>query len=117
MPRRQRTSDSASALRGTDELYRLLVENVTDYAIFVVDVDGRVATWTEGAERQMGYAEDEILGRHLADLYPPEDQESGSPGRDLHTARTEGRCEGVAWRVRKDGTRLWASVVITAIRD
>lgn len=117
MPRRQRPSDSASALRGTDELYRLLVENVTDYAIFVVDVDGRVATWTEGAERQMGYAEDEILGRHLAELYPPEDQESGAPGRDLHTAQTEGRCEGVAWRVRKDGTRLWASVVITAIRD
>ena len=73
MPRRQRTSDSASALRGTDELYRLLVENVTDYAIFLMDVEGRVATWTEGAERQMGYAEDEILGRHLADLYPPED--------------------------------------------
>jgi PAS domain S-box-containing protein len=117
MPRRARPSDSASALPGTDELYRLLVENVTDYAIFVIDVEGRVATWTEGAERQMGYSGDEILGRHLSALYPPEDVASGSPGRDLHTAATEGRCEGVAWRVRKDGSRIWVSVVITAIRD
>jgi PAS domain S-box-containing protein len=112
MPRRIRTATPA-----TDELYRLLVENVTDYAIFLMDVEGRVATWTEGAERQMGYAEDEILGEHLAVFYPPEDAESGAPGRDLHTAGTEGRCEGVAWRVRKDGSQVWASVVITAIRD
>lgn len=117
MPRRARPSDPASALPGTDELYRLLVENVTDYAIFLMDVEGRVATWTEGAERQMGYAEAEILGQHLAVLYPPEDAESGAPGRDLHTASTEGRCEGVAWRVRNDGSRIWTSVVITAIRD
>jgi hypothetical protein len=112
MPRRLRNATPA-----TDELYRLLVENVTDYAIFLMDVDGRVATWTEGAERQMGYGEDEIVGEHLSIFYPREDAESGAPGRDLHTAGTEGRCEGVAWRVRKDGSQVWASVVITAIRD
>ncbi|HEX8358987.1 MAG TPA: PAS domain-containing sensor histidine kinase [Longimicrobium sp.] len=112
MPRRLRSSTPA-----TGELYRLLVENVTDYAIFLMDVDGRVATWTEGAERQMGYGEGEIVGEHLSVFYPKEDGESGAPGRDLHTAGTEGRCEGVAWRVRKDGSQVWASVVITAIRD
>jgi PAS domain S-box-containing protein len=98
-------------------MYRLLVENVTDYAIFVMDVEGRVATWTEGAERQTGYTESEIVGQHFTVFYPHEDAESGAPGRDLHTAKTEGRCEGTSWRVRKDGSRIWVSVVITAIRD
>jgi hypothetical protein len=112
MPRRPR-----SAPIPTDELYRLLVENVTDYAIFLMDVEGRVATWTEGAERQLGYAEAEIVGKHTSVFYPADDAAGGAPGRDVHTASTEGRCEGVSWRVRKDGSRMWASVVITAIRN
>jgi PAS domain S-box-containing protein len=113
MPQRTR----ASALPGRDELYRLLVENVTDYAIILLSPDGRVATWTEGAGRMFGHDEDEALGQPLAALYPPEDAAAGTPQRDLHTAARDGRCETTAWRVRRDGSRLWVSVVLTAIHD
>ncbi|HYW13812.1 MAG TPA: PAS domain S-box protein [Longimicrobium sp.] len=113
MPHRTR----ASALPGRDELYRLLVENVTDYAIILLSPEGRVATWTEGAGRMFGHDDDEVLGQPLATFYPPGDAESGAPDRDLHTASRDGRCETVAWRVRRDGSRLWVSVVITAIHD
>ena len=110
-----RARPRASALPGRDELYRLLVENVTDYAIILLSPDGRVATWTEGAGRMFGYDEAEVLGQPLAILYPPDEVEGGIPARDLHTAVRDGRCETVAWRVRRDGSRLWASVVLTAI--
>ncbi|MBW3571194.1 MAG: PAS domain S-box protein [Gemmatimonadetes bacterium] len=113
MPHRTR----APALPGRDELYRLLAENVTDYAIILLSPDGRVTTWTEGAGRMFGYEESEVLGRPLATLYPADDAASDAPVRDLHTAVRDGRCETVAWRVRKDGSRLWASVVLTAIHD
>ncbi len=113
MPHRTR----ASALPGRDELYRLLVENVTDYAIILLSPEGRVATWTEGAGRMFGLDDDEALGQPLAAFYPPEDADGGAPDRDLHTAARDGRCETVAWRVRRDGSRLWVSVVITAIHD
>lgn len=112
-----RTRARAQALPGRDELYRLLVENVTDYAIILLSPDGRVTTWTEGAGRMFGYDDDEVLGRPLAIFYPDEDARTGAPQRDLHTAVRDGRCETVAWRVRKDGARLWCSVVITAIYD
>ncbi|HEX2206182.1 MAG TPA: PAS domain S-box protein [Longimicrobium sp.] len=112
-----RTRARAQALPGRDELYRLLVENVTDYAIILLSPDGRVATWTEGAGRMFGYHDDEVLGQPLAILYPAEDAETDTPSRDLHTAIRDGRCETVAWRVRRDGSRLWCSVVITAIHD
>jgi PAS domain S-box-containing protein len=115
MPHRTRTA--AQALPGTDELYRLLVENVTDYAIILLSPDGRVTTWTEGAGRMFGYDEAEVLGQPLAIFYPPDEAERDTPARDLQTAIRDGRCETVAWRVRRDGSRLWVSVVLTAIYD
>jgi PAS domain S-box-containing protein len=93
------------------------VENVTDYAILMLSADGRVATWTEGAERTTGWSEQEVLGRPISIFYPPEDVEAGAAERDLRTAAAQGRCEATAWRVRRDGTRLWASVVLTAVSD
>ncbi|HEU0300169.1 MAG TPA: PAS domain S-box protein [Longimicrobium sp.] len=120
MPRasHRSTPDPAPpALPGRDELYRLLVENVTDYAIILLSADGRVTTWTEGAGRMFGYDEDEVLGQPLAILYPPDERQDDVPVRDLDTAVRDGRCETVAWRVRRDGSRLWASVVLTAIHD
>ncbi|HEX8394308.1 MAG TPA: PAS domain S-box protein [Longimicrobium sp.] len=118
MPHRLRSHPAASAaLPGRDELYRLLVENVTDYAIILLSPDGRVVTWTEGAERMFGYQEAEALGRTFDLFFPPEDVQGGTPERDLAQAAREGRCETVAWRVRKDASRLWASVVLTAIHD
>jgi PAS domain S-box-containing protein len=112
-----RTRAHTPALPGRDDLYRLLVENVTDYAIILLSPEGRVSTWTEGAGRMFGYAEDQALGQPLQIFYPPDDVESGTPERDLHTAARDGRCETVAWRMRSDGSRLWASVVLTAIHD
>jgi PAS domain S-box-containing protein len=111
MPHRTR----APALPGRDELYRLLVENVTDYAIILLSPEGRVATWTEGATRMFGMDEDQALGQPLAVLYPPD--QPGAPERDLHTAARDGRCETTAWRMRSDGSPLWVSVVLTAIHD
>ena len=113
----QRTRAAAPALPGQDELYRLLVENVTDYAIILLSPDGRVTTWTEGAGRMFGHAEDEVLGRPLSIFYPPEDVERDVPARDLRTAVRDGRCQTTAWRVRSDGSRLWVSFVLTAIHD
>ena len=105
------------ALPGRDELYRVLVENVTDYAIFLILPDGNVATWTEGAERMFGYAPEEIVGRPVSVLYPPDDAASGAPARDLERAARDGRCEALAWRVRRGGGWLWVTVVLTAIHD
>jgi PAS domain S-box-containing protein len=105
------------ALPGDDALYRVLVEHVTDYAIVLLTVDGRVATWNEGAERVMGWTEGQALGRHFSIFYPEADVEAGAPARDLRTAMDEGRCEALAWRVRADGSRLWSTVVLTAMKD
>lgn len=116
-PSPEDASHGAPALPGRDELFRLLVENVTDYAIFLLHPDGRVATWNEGAERMLGYAEGEIVGCPVAVLYPPEDAEDGAAERDLARAARDGRCEALAWRVRRDGSRLWATVVLTALHD
>ncbi|HEX2190477.1 MAG TPA: PAS domain-containing sensor histidine kinase [Longimicrobiaceae bacterium] len=102
---------------GTAELYRLLVENVTDYAIVMLDPEGRVASWNEGAERTFGYREAEVLGRHASIFYPPEETEARRPQAELAAALREGRHESVAWRVRSDGSRLWGSVVLTAVID
>ncbi|HEV3299094.1 MAG TPA: PAS domain S-box protein [Planctomycetaceae bacterium] len=95
---------------------RLLVESVLDYAILLLDLEGHVLTWNKGAERLKGYAPHEIIGRHFSIFYPPEDIESGKPGRELQKAEENGRIEDEGWRVRKDGTRFWANVVITALR-
>ena len=98
-------------------LYRLLVESVRDYAIFVLDPAGNIVTWSAGAARLKGYTRGEILGRHFSVFYPPEDVAAGKPDRELEAAARTGRVEDERWRVRKDGSRFWASVVITALRD
>jgi PAS domain S-box-containing protein len=101
----------------SDELFRLLVESVHDYAIFMLDPTGRVATWNVGAERIKGYRADEIIGRHFRTFYPDEVARSGVCERELELAAREGRFEDEGWRVRKDGSRFWASVVLGPVRD
>jgi PAS domain S-box-containing protein len=96
--------------------YRLLVEAVTDYAIYMLDDTGVVTSWNPGAQRFKGYTENEIIGQHFSRFYTPEDQETGLPSRALETARREGKFEAEGWRVRKDGSRFWAYVVIDPIR-
>ncbi len=116
-------SDVSSERRTADELSRseerfaLLVTAVVEYAIFMLDPDGRVATWNDGAQRIKGYQEHEIIGRHFSVFYPPEDQAVGKPGWMLEQATLHGSHEDEGWRVRKDGSRFWATVVVTALRD
>lgn len=100
-----------------DTLYRLLVETVRDYAIFALDTNGYILTWNAGAERLKGYTRDEIVGRHFSIFYPPEAVAAGRTGELLAKALEDGRVEDEGWRVRKDGTRFWADVVITALRE
>jgi PAS domain S-box-containing protein len=102
-------------LRVSEERFRVLVQSVKDYGIFMLDPDGRVASWNEGARRIKGYEAAEILGRHFSVFYPADVAASGHPDRELAIARQEGRYEEEGWRVRKDGTRFWASVIITAL--
>ena len=103
--------------RQADLRYRLLVEGVIDYAIFSMDATGHIASWNTGAQRIKGYKADEIIGKHFSVFYTPEDRARDLPGTVLGTAAREGHFEGEGWRVRKDGTRFWASVVVTALRD
>jgi len=105
------------ALHESEERFRLLVESVQEYAIFVLDPAGRVASWNAGAEAIKGYAADEILGQHVAVFYTPEDVALGKPQAQLEAAAREGRVEDEGWRLRKDGNRFWADTVITAMRD
>ena len=105
------------ALRTSEERFRQMVEGVKDYAIFMLDVHGRVVTWNAGAERMKGYSSPEILGRYFSRFYEPHDIESGKPERALKEAATTGRFEEEGWRVRKDGTRFWANVTIAALKD
>ena len=100
-----------------DRLLASLVQSVTDYAIFVLDVDGHIRTWNAGAERLKGYRREEIVGQHFSVFYPKEDLEAGKPDWELAVAAADGAFEDEGWRIRKDGTRFWANVVITAIRD
>jgi PAS domain S-box-containing protein len=109
---RQRAEES---LRVSEERFRVLVQSVKDYGIFMLDPDGRVASWNEGARRIKGYEAEEILGRHFSVFYPPEVVASGHPDRELEVARAVGRYEDEGWRVRKDGTQFWANVIITAL--
>lgn len=95
----------------------LLVDSVVDYAIFVLDSEGFVRTWNPGARRLKGYTAEEITGEHFSRFYPREDRDDGLPDRLLEEAEREGRVEHRGWRVRKDGSRFWASVTITALRD
>ena len=105
------------ALAQTEHIYQLFVESVVDYAIFMLDPKGYVSTWNNGAERIKGYTAPEIIGKHFSIFYPEEDIHAGKPQRELDTAAKEGRFEDEGgWRFRKDGTRFWANVVITALR-
>jgi PAS domain S-box-containing protein len=101
----------------TDAAFRLLVEAVEDYAIFLLDANGHVATWNNGARRIKGYDAGEIVGRHFSVFYPPDDIAAGKPQHTLATAARAGRVEDEGWRIRKDGSRFWANVVITALHD
>jgi PAS domain S-box-containing protein len=109
--------EAGTPLRQGDETFRLLVDSVKDYAIFLLDPDGRVATWNQGAERIKGYKASEIIGQHFSRFYPQEAQESKWPERELEIAAKEGRFADEGLRVRKDGSTFWANVVITALRD
>jgi PAS domain S-box-containing protein len=104
-------------LHHSEEQFRLLVDGVKDYAIFMLDRAGNVVSWNTGAEQIKGYRADEILGHHFSRFYTPEDIESEKPERELESAAKDGRYEEEGWRLRKDGSRFWASVVITALRD
>ncbi len=100
-----------------EDRFRLLVDSVRDYAIYILDPSGRIVTWNEGAARLKGYDADEIIGQHFSVFYQPDDQAGGKPEMDLRVATDEGRVQDEGWRVRKDGTRFWASALITALRN
>jgi PAS domain S-box-containing protein len=103
--------------RDADLRYRLLIQGVTDYAIFSMDVHGNITSWNVGAERIKAYAPNEIIGKNFSNFYTPEDQKAGLPATVLRTAEETGHFQGEGWRVRKDGSRFWASVVVTPLRD
>jgi PAS domain S-box-containing protein len=103
------------ALRESEERFRLMVQSVRDYAIFMLDATGHITTWNAGAERIKGYTSDEVIGKHFSIFYTDEDLESGKPARELEIATRTGVYEEEGWRLRKDGSRFWASVVITAL--
>jgi PAS domain S-box-containing protein len=112
-----RKSDAQGPLLETERHFQVLVQGVTDYAIFMLDPQGKVRSWNPGAERIKGYSHQEVLGEHFSRFYTPEDRDAGVPERALKTARDTGRYEAEGWRMRKDGTRFWANVIIDAIRD
>ena len=105
------------ALHESEQRFRLLVEAVRDYAIFMLDPEGYISSWNIGAERIKGYKASEIVGEHFSRFYPPEDIRAGKPARELEIAIRDGRVEDEGWRLRKDGSKFWANVVITALRD
>jgi PAS domain S-box-containing protein len=105
-----------AALRRSEEQFRLLVQGVTDYAIYMLDPEGRVSSWNAGAQRIKGYRPQDVIGQHFSRFYTVEDQENGEPAKALRAATEEGRYEKEAWRIRKDGSRFWAHVVIDPIR-
>jgi PAS domain S-box-containing protein len=112
-----RNSGLADAIKHGGEIYQLMVDSVRNYAIFMLDPDGHVASWNRGAERIKGYTPDEIIGQHFSVFYLPEEIASDKPARELKIAKRVGKFEEEGYRLRKDGTEFWASVVITAVRD
>jgi len=104
-------------VRQSEERFRSMIESVKDHAIYMLDVQGCVLTWNKGAERLKGYQSEEIIGKHYRCFYPIEDRESGKPEQIMKTVLTEGQCEDEGWHLRKDGSKFWANVVITAVRN
>src|SRR5437773_509878 len=104
-------------LRESEEKFRLLVDGAQDYAIFMLDPQGYITSWNPGAERIKGYRAEGIIGRHFSCFYPPEKVEAGYPDQELAAAAAKGRFEEEGWRLRKDGSKFWANVIITALRD
>ena len=117
LQQRVQALENERELRQSEQRFRLLVEAVQDYAIFMLDTEGRVSSWNIGAQRIKGYQASEILGAHFSCFYPEEDRRAEKPQRELEIAVREGRLEDEGWRLRKDGSRFWANVVITALRD
>jgi PAS domain S-box-containing protein len=113
----RRKEESMAALRDSEERYRLLVEGAPDYALILLDPAGRIASWNLAAQRLIGYRPEEIIGRDIDIFYTPEDAAANMPALELDEARSEGRCEQEAWRVRKDGSRYWASIIVTTLKD
>ena len=107
----------AEEIKHGGRIYQLMVDSVRDYAIFMLDPNGHVASWNRGAQRIKGYTADEIIGQHFSVFYPPEDVASDKPGMELRVARKEGSFEDEGIRVRKDGSVFWANVILTAVRD
>lgn len=108
---------AAEALRQSEQRFRLLIQGVRDYGIFMLDPTGHIVSWNDGAERMNGYAAHEILGQHFSKFYPAEDLAWDKPAMELEWATRDGSFEDEGWRLRRDGTRFWANVVITAIRE
>jgi len=104
-------------LKQSEERFRLLAEGVKDYAIYLLDPEGNVVTWNVGAQRNKGYSSEEILGRHFSIFYTEEDRRTKKPWKLLRQAEETGTAEDTGFRVRKDGTRFWANIVLTALRD
>jgi len=102
---------------GSESSFRLLVQSVKDYAIIMLDPEGNVASWNEGAQKFKGYRAEEIVGKNFSIFYTPEDIARGKPAQELKIAADQGRFEDEGWRVRKDGSKFWANVTITALRD
>lgn len=109
--------NAEAKLRESEERFRLMVEGISDYAIFMLDPKGNVATWNKGAERNKGYAESEIVGKHFSKFYPQEDLDAGKPDFELREAIKSGRFADEGWRIKKDGSRFWANVIITPVYD
>lgn len=113
----RRKEESITALRESEERYRLLVDGAPDYALFLLDPQGHIQSWNAAAERLLGYTAADVIGKRFDLFYPPNEVADKLPERELDTARRTGRCEMEGWRVRKDGTSYWASVVVTALKD
>ncbi|MGZ3238775.1 MAG: PAS domain-containing protein, partial [Burkholderiaceae bacterium] len=108
---------AAEALSASEERFRLLVQGVTDYAIYMLSPTGEIVSWNSGARRIKGFEQDEVVGTHFSRFYTEEDRANGLPMKALATASSEGRFEGEGWRVRKDGSKFWTHVVIDSIRN
>src|SRR5262249_61521551 len=114
---RPQTREAERQLRHSSVQFAILVQSITDYAIYMLDKAGRIITWNSGAERIKGYTRDEIIGQHFSRFYTDLDRKSGLPIKALGQAATNGKIEGEGWRVRKDGSQFWASVVVDTSDD